>query len=88
MSFSSLIVSEGLGIVPVTSAIGGIPSVHEIRLKDSKGSTAAERTADAVSEANEDDAARAERGRHQTGRQAQALETLRLLMGPLISRSG
>jgi hypothetical protein len=46
-----------------------VPSVHEIRLKDRKGSTAAERTADAVAKANEDEAARAERDGYQTGRQ-------------------
>jgi hypothetical protein len=38
-----------------------IPSVHEIRSRDRKGSTAAE--------ANEDEAARAERGGHQPARQ-------------------
>jgi hypothetical protein len=37
-----------------------IPSVHEIRVKYRKGSAAAERTADAVPEANKDEAARAE----------------------------
>ena len=38
-----------------------IPSVYEIRSKYRKGSTVAERTADAVAEVNEDEAARAER---------------------------
>jgi hypothetical protein len=54
-----------------------VPSVHEIRLKDRKGSTA-ERTADAVAKANEDEAARAERDDHQTGRQMASAKINRL----------